>query len=410
MFHYPVTILFWFLSWLPAGLATIISIARGRASEPYPNWGIYIKYERDDTPTKLNLTMQEGKEKDDGPSGVLEQEKVLPGQQEQKRIRHVHREVSRERQKAPGADTPLPGNRYPDSSSSLTASEGSVANHTLPIHIPGSDEDIRWYLEELASVPALSLAEEKACLEQIAANPGSKEAEEARHRLIEGNLHLVLRLARRYQPFGLPLPDLIQEGNLALVSAAQRFNTRRGRPFRAFATRAVYQALWHMVEGHLRERHLLEMGEVSISPLSAQTFKALMRNDLDEEAAVFDLPEERLCSLDALLAEMDIDDPLPDDLLSSHHYDRIKKGMPEPEDHLLARERSMTVTTFLEGLTRRESEVVRLRFGLVNDHDHTLEEVGRILRVTRETVRQTEERAIRKLRHPSCSRRLREVL
>jgi RNA polymerase primary sigma factor len=372
---------------------------------------ISIKYERDDTPTKLNLTTWEEKEKDDGPSGVLEQEKARPGQEEQKRIRHVRREVSRERQKAPGIDAPLPGNKYPDSLSSLTVSEGSVANHTLPFHTLASDEDIQGYLEDLAKIPALSLTEEQEHLRRIAAHPRSKEAQDARTRLIEGNLRLVLRIARRYQPFGLPLLDLIQEGNLALVSAVQRFDPGRGQYFRVFATRAVCLALRHMVEVHLREHHLLEMDVVSISPLSAQTFKALMRNDLDEEAAVFDLPEERLYSLDALLAEMDRDDWLPDNMLTSRHYNKIEDATPGSEDSVAAQERSMVVAACLQSLSHREREVVLLRFGCFGQgYPQTLEEVGRILRLSRERVRQIEERAIRKLRHPSCSRRLREVL
>jgi RNA polymerase primary sigma factor len=400
MFQIPVMIVFRFLSRLRSDLADINA-----------RWGTKERCTVKSAAAKLHLAVEDERRKEDGSSDLPEKDEGRSNEEELMNAPHTHREISTSRQRDPDRDVLLPSKAPRVCSSSLSEKGVSVPVHSLPFHTPAFNEDIQGYLEDLAKIPALSLTEEQGHIQRIAAHPRSKEAEDARTRLIEGNLRLVLRLARRYQPFGLSLPDLIQEGNLALVSAVQRFDPGRGQPFRAFVTRAVYWALHHMVEVHLREHHLLKMDVVSISPLGAQTFKAITRNDLDEEAAVFDLPEERLYSLDALLAEMDRDDWLPDNMLTSRHYERIENAAPGSEDHMAVQERSRVVAACLQSLSHREREVVLLRFGCFGQgYPRTLEEVGRILRLSGERVRQIQDRAIRKLRHPSCSRRLREVL
>jgi RNA polymerase sigma factor (sigma-70 family) len=177
-----------------------------------------------------------------------------------------------------------------------------------------SNEEIHWYLQDLAKMPVLSLKEEQDVVRRIAADPHSREADEARKLLIEAHLRLVVRLARRYLPFGLELADLIQEGSLALTKAAQQFDPQRSQHFRPFATQRVIWTLHRMAEEHLRERHSLDAEETEpIRPLSAQALKALLHDGLDEQAMVFDLPQERFISLDALLDELDSYNLRPDD-------------------------------------------------------------------------------------------------
>lgn len=267
-----------------------------------------------------------------------------------------------------------------------------------------SNEAIHWYLQDQARIPVLSLKAEQELLQQIAADPLSDEANDARKRLVEANLYLVVHLARRYQPFGPELPDLVQEGNLALVLAAQRFDPLRGQRFKPFATRRVCWTLYRVAEKHLRERHLLEPDMEPVHPLRAQVLKALAHNTIDEQAVVFDLPEERFVSLDSLLEEIDTDDLLTDDRFSAHaHYN----DEADSDEKYLAQERSADIADCLQVLTLKERLVLVHRYLL--DHSQTLAEVGKTLRVSRERVRQIEERGIRKMRHPRVSRILRSL-
>jgi RNA polymerase primary sigma factor len=268
-----------------------------------------------------------------------------------------------------------------------------------------SREEIHWYLHDLATMPVLSLKAEQEALQQIASTPDSTEADAARTLLIEANLCLVVRLARRYQPFGLALADLVQEGNLALTKAARQFDPQRSSHFKPFATQRVCWALYRVVEEHLCERHLLEPNMKSIHPLRAQVLKALAHNAIDEQALVFDLPEERFFSLTALLEETDTDIAFPDERSSIH---AVCCNETTPEEQYLAQEQSREIATCLQTLTMKERLVLTQRYLL--DIAQTLEEVGRTLGVSRERVRQLEERGIRKMRHPSNSRILRSLL
>ncbi|HEU5381885.1 MAG TPA: sigma-70 family RNA polymerase sigma factor [Ktedonobacteraceae bacterium] len=254
-------------------------------------------------------------------------------------------------------------------------------------------------------MPVLSLKAEQEVLQQIAMAPASAEADAARTRLIEANLRLVVRLARRYQPFGAELSDLVQEGNLALTKAAQQFDPLRSSHFKPFATKRVNWALYRAVEEHLRERHLLEPDIEPIHPLRAQVIKALAHKAIDEQALVFDLPEERFFSLTALLEEADTDITFPDERSSVH---AVRCDETDPEEYCLAQEQSREIAACLQTLTIKERLVLTYRYLL--DIAQTLEEVGRALGVSRERVRQLEERGIRKMRHPRTSRILRSLL
>jgi RNA polymerase primary sigma factor len=268
-----------------------------------------------------------------------------------------------------------------------------------------SHEEIHWYLQDLAMMPVLSLKAEQEVVQQIATAPDSAEADAARTRLIEANLRLVVRLARRYQPFGESLADLVQEGNLALIQAAQQFDPLRSSHFQPFATRRVCRALYRVVEKYVRERHLVASDREPIHPLRAQVLKDLARNAIDEQALVFDLPEERFLSLTALLEEEEADLPFPDEHFSAHMYDR---DAINPEEVSLSQERSREITACLQTLTTKERLVLTHLYLL--DIAQTLEEVGRTLGISRGQVRELELRGVRKLRHPRNSRILRNLL
>ncbi|GAC1343468.1 MAG: hypothetical protein NVSMB27_03430 [Ktedonobacteraceae bacterium] len=273
-----------------------------------------------------------------------------------------------------------------------------------------SNEEIHWYLQDLAMMPVLSLKEEQDVIQQIAVAPHSAEATAARTLLIEANLRLVVRVARRYQPFGPELADLVQEGNLALVKAAQQFDPQQsnGHYFRTFAAQRVCWALYRVVEEHLQERHLLEADSMPLRPLSTKVLKALAHNAMDEQALVLDLPTERFVSLDALLDEGDTDNDAADGRSSGCICCTGESDITNPHESYLAQECRVWVAACLQNLTTKERLVLIHRYLL--DRVQTLEEVGRVLGVSRERVRQLEERGIRKLRHPHSSHILRSLL
>lgn len=268
-----------------------------------------------------------------------------------------------------------------------------------------SSQSIHWYLQDLATVPELSLKAEHDLLQQIAADPLSPKANDARQRLIEGNLRLVVRFAHRYQSFGLELADLIQEGNLALVRAAQEFDPKRSQHFRPFAARRICWAFAQMVKKHLRERYLLEPEREMPRPLRSQILKALAHDAIDEQALPCDLPEARVVSLDILLNAMDTDEVSTDD----HSYRHLSCSNDEmPDEAWLAQERRCCLAGCLQDLVPQERLVLVYRYLL--DVAASLEKVGEALHVSRERVRQLEAQGIQNMRHPRISRKLRRLL
>ena len=271
-------------------------------------------------------------------------------------------------------------------------------------------DSLRLYLREIARIPLLSAASEVRLAEL--AEQGDRDA---RNHLIEANLRLVVSIAKKYVGQGLSLEDLIGEGNIGLIRAVTKFDFRKGFRFSTYATWWIKQAITRAIlEGtrvvrlpvYIMEevmrvkrtiRHLYQ--ELGREPTPESIAERLgMSGERVSELLIW---AEKVFSLDAPLSEEE------ENTLGDIIEDMRERGPSEITDQQLLREEIRKV---LGQLTLRERQVIELRFGLVDDHDHTLEEVGKKLKVTRERVRQIEERAIRKLRHPAASRILKDYL
>jgi RNA polymerase primary sigma factor len=271
-------------------------------------------------------------------------------------------------------------------------------------------DSLRLYLREISRIPLLSAANEARLAEL--AEQGDRDA---RNHLIEANLRLVVSIAKKYVGQGLSLEDLIGEGNIGLIRAVTKFDFRKGFRFSTYATWWIKQAITRAILEGTRVVRLpvYIMEEVMrVKRTTRQLYQELGREPTPESIAerlgmsaerVSELLiwAEKVFSLDAPLSEEE------ENTLGDIIEDMHERGPAAITDQELLREEIRKV---LGQLTMRERQVIELRFGLVDDHDHTLEEVGKKLKVTRERVRQIEERAIRKLRHPAASRILKDYL
>ena len=286
----------------------------------------------------------------------------------------------------------------------------ALATADIDIASLAQSDNLRLYLHEIARIPLLSAQEELSLAHRVQRNNHA-----ARNALIEANLRLVVHVARRYMGQGMDLEDLIGEGNIGLIRAVGKFDPEKGFRFSTYAHWWIKQAISRaLLEGsravrlpvYIMEevmrirrmtRHLYQENEQE--PTTEEVAKALgLTAERVRELTVW---AERIYSLDAPISDEDdnsIGDVVPDD------------HSPSPNDIIERELLRQEVRRILNGLNPRERQVIELRFGLVDDHDYTLEEVGKRLKVTRERVRQIEERAIRKLRHPQMSRVLREYL
>ena len=271
-------------------------------------------------------------------------------------------------------------------------------------------DSLRLYLREISRIPLLNASNESRLAER--AENGEKEA---RDHLIEANLRLVVSIAKKYVGQGLSLEDLIGEGNIGLIRAVTKFDYKKGFRFSTYATWWIKQAITRSILEGTRVVRLpvYIMEEVMrVKRTTRQLYQEMGReptpDDIGDRLSM--TPErvselmiwaEKVFSLDAPLSEEE------ENTLGGIIEDVRERGPSEITDQHLLREEIRKV---LGQLTLRERQVIELRFGLVDDHDHTLEEVGKKLKVTRERVRQIEERAIRKLRHPQASRILKDYL
>jgi len=271
-------------------------------------------------------------------------------------------------------------------------------------------DSLRLYLREISRISLLSASREALLAER--AEQGDKEA---RNQLIEANLRLVVSIAKKYVGQGLSLEDLIGEGNIGLIRAVTKFDYRKGFRFSTYATWWIKQAITRAIlEGTRFVRLPVYIMEevMRVKRMTRQLYQELGREPTPENIGVrLGMTPERVSEL-LIWAEkvFSLDAPLSEEeenTLGDIIEDVRERGPVEVTDQRLLREEIRKV---LNQLTLRERQVIELRFGLIDDHDHTLEEVGKKLKVTRERVRQIEERAIRKLRHPQASRILKDYL
>ena len=271
-------------------------------------------------------------------------------------------------------------------------------------------DSLRLYLREISRISLLTASREAVLAER--AEQGDKDA---RNQLIEANLRLVVSIAKKYVGQGLSLEDLIGEGNIGLIRAVTKFDYRKGFRFSTYATWWIKQAITRAILEGTRVVRLpvYIMEEVMrVKRMTRQLYQELGREPTpenigerlgmsSERVSELLIWAEKVFSLDAPLSEEE------ENTLGDIIEDVRERGPVEVTDQRLLREEIRKV---LGQLTLRERQVIELRFGLLDDHDHTLEEVGKKLKVTRERVRQIEERAIRKLRHPQASRILKDYL
>ncbi len=275
---------------------------------------------------------------------------------------------------------------------------------------PGVDDPVRMYLKEIGKIPLLSFEEEIELAKRMEA--GDTEAKE---RLAEANLRLVVSIAKRYSGRGMQLLDLIQEGNLGLIKAVEKFDYRKGYKFSTYATWWIRQAITRAIADQSRTIripvHMVETINRMIRT-SRQLVQELGREPTTEEIAEkMGVSAERVEELRQISLEpVSLESPVGDEE-DSHLGDFIQdENMAAPADeaaYSLLREQLEEV---LDGLSEREKMVLKLRFGLEDGRPHTLEEVGKQFHVTRERIRQIEAKALRRLRHPSKSRKLKGYL
>ena len=274
----------------------------------------------------------------------------------------------------------------------------------------GVDDPVRMYLKEIGKVPLLSPDEEIELAKKIELGD-----EEAKKKLAESNLRLVVSIAKRYAGRGMQLLDLIQEGNLGLIKAVEKFDYRKGYKFSTYATWWIRQAITRAIADQGRTIRIPVHMVETINRLvrtQRQLVQKLGREATPEELAKeLDMPVDRVRDIMKISQDpVSLETPIGEEE-DSHLGDFIQDDHVEvPADAATYRLLHEQLMEVLSTLTEREQKVLRLRFGLDDGRPRTLEEVGRQFNVTRERIRQIEAKALRKLRHPSRSKNLKDYL
>ena len=273
--------------------------------------------------------------------------------------------------------------------------------------------DIRGEIQNLATETAISILEFRKIVNQV--QKGEREAAIAKKEMVEANLRLVISIAKKYTNRGLQFLDLIQEGNIGLMKAVDKFEYRRGYKFSTYATWWIRQAITRSIADQARTIripvHMIETIN-KIVRTSRQMLHEIGREPTPEELAEkLAMPLEKVRKVLKIAKEpISLETPVGDEE-DSHLGDFIEdKGAILPIDAAIQANLRETTTRVLASLTPREERVLRMRFGIGMNTDHTLEEVGQQFSVTRERIRQIEAKALRKLKHPSRSRKLRSFL
>ena len=272
------------------------------------------------------------------------------------------------------------------------------------------EDPVRMYLKEIGKVPLLSAEEEIELAKRMELGD-----QEAKKRLAEANLRLVVSIAKRYVGRGMLFLDLIQEGNLGLIKAVEKFDYRKGYKFSTYATWWIRQAITRAIADQARTIripvHMVETINKLIR-VSRQLLQELGREPTPEEIAKeMNMPEDRVREILKISQEpVSLETPIGEEE-DSHLGDFIQDdNVPVPADAAAFTLLKEQLVEVLDTLTDREQKVLRLRFGLDDGRARTLEEVGKEFNVTRERIRQIEAKALRKLRHPSRSRKLKDYL
>ena len=331
----------------------------------------------------------------------------------------------------------------PEDEEAMMADEEEVDMENLDISVPDGisiEDPVRMYLKEIGKVPLLTAEEEimlakkmekgmkadkqlndpkkkaKLAREKVRElRKASREGNDARQRLAEANLRLVVSIAKRYVGRGMLFLDLIQEGNLGLIKAVEKFDFRKGFKFSTYATWWIRQAITRAIADQARTIripvHMVETINKLIR-VSRQLLQELGREPTPEEIAEqMNMPVERVREILKISQEpVSLETPIGEEE-DSHLGDFIQDdNVPVPSDAAAFTLLKEQLVEVLRTLTDREQKVLRLRFGLDDGRARTLEEVGREFNVTRERIRQIEAKALRKLRHPSRSRKLKDYL
>src|SRR5260221_561184 len=292
----------------------------------------------------------------------------------------------------------------------------------------GLDDPVRMYLREIGRVPLLSAAEEIALAKRMERGKIERQkalgqqrlgvvldAEDAQQRLTEANLRLVVSVAKKYIGRGISLLDLIQEGNIGLIRAVEKFDYTKGYKFSTYATWWIRQAITRAIADQARTIripvHMVETINRLIR-ISRRLLQDLGREPTSEEIAEqMDITAEKVREIIKVSQEpVSLETPIgeeDDSHLGDFIEDHTALAPADAASHQLLKEQ---VEDVLDSLTERERKVLQLRFGLDDGRSRTLEEVGKEFHVTRERIRQIEAKALRKLRHPSRSRKLKDYL
>jgi RNA polymerase primary sigma factor len=268
-------------------------------------------------------------------------------------------------------------------------------------------------LQRIEAVTELKIADIKEINREISL--GEAQARRAKKEMVEANLRLVISIAKKYTNRGLQFLDLIQEGNIGLMKAVDKFEYRRGYKFSTYATWWIRQAITRSIADQARTIripvHMIETIN-KLNRISRQMLQEMGREPTPDELAVrMEMPEDKVRKVLKIAKEpISMETPIGDDE-DSHLGDFIEDaGVSSPIDSATDEGLKETTHAVLAGLTPREAKVLRMRFGIDMNTDHTLEEVGKQFDVTRERIRQIEAKALRKLRHPSRSDQLRSFL
>ena len=295
----------------------------------------------------------------------------------------------------------------------IISEEDEVDMENIDLSVPEGvsiEDPVRMYLKEIGKVPLLSAEREIELAKRM-----EEGYEDAKKELAEANLRLVVSIAKRYVGRGMLFLDLIQEGNLGLIKAVEKFDYHKGYKFSTYATWWIRQAITRAIADQARTIripvHMVETINKLIR-VSRQLLQELGREPLPEEIAKeLDMPVDRVREILKISQEpVSLETPIGEEE-DSHLGDFIQDdNVPVPAEAAAQTLLKEQLDEVLDTLTEREQKVLRLRFGMNDGRARTLEEVGKEFDVTRERIRQIEAKALRKLRHPSRSRKLRDYL